>query len=121
MSITFDQASGLVEHHTRVLDQTGALLGSLAQVYVDEDTNEPLWAGVVFPAPETVETVVPIHDGHLDGADLVTNYLWHVVMTAPRVVARDDLPWVEADRLHDHYGPHAPSLESTILPITDAS
>lgn len=120
MSITFAQASTLVEHHTRVLDCTGEPLGLLAQVYVDEDTNEPLWAAVVFAPPSQVETVVPIDGARIEGDDLVTEYTRQVVMDAPRVLAGDELPWLEAERLAEHYGPHAPSPTTAILPITDA-
>lgn len=73
MAVTLDQASGLVQHRTRVLDRTRETVGLLDQIYVDDDTSEPLWAAVVFDEPATVETVVPLHNAHVEDGDLVTS------------------------------------------------
>lgn len=92
----------------------------LAQVYLDEHTEEPLWAAVVFDPPSDVETVVPIHDAHVDGGVVVTSYRRSLVEAGPRIKAGDELPWVEEDRLKTHYGQQVPTADAAVLtPITD--
>ncbi len=120
MSITLEQARQLVEHQTRVLDDTAEPVGTLAQIYVDEDTEEPLWAAVVFEQPSTVETVVPILDASITDGDLVTRYPRSVIETAPKVTAGDELPWVEEERLRAHYDAYAPVGDQTaVIAVTD--
>ena len=131
MSVSLAQASLLVQHETAVLDVQGVKVGVLAQVYLDEETNEPLWAAVVFDPPSDVETVVPIHDAHVAAAGtadagnadvLVTHYPRSVIETGPRITAGDELPWVEEERLRAHYGQHTPPADAAVIvPISDVT
>jgi len=120
MSVSLDQASRLVQHHTSVLDVDLVRVGSLAQIYLDDRTDAPLWAAVVFDQPSDVETVVPIHDARVVADDLVTSYSRAVIATGPRITAGDELPWVEEERLRNHYGQHSPASGSpTVVPVSD--
>ena len=120
MSVTLEQAGRLVQHRTRILDRDRDQVGLLAQIYVDDDTNEPLWAAVVFDRPSSVETVVPLHDAHVDDSDLITNYPRSLIETGPHIAAGDELPWVEEERLRGHYGQRTPAADaSAVIPITD--
>lgn len=122
VSVSFDQASLLVQHHTSVLDVDLEHVGVLAQVYLHDETNEPLWAAVVFDQPADVETVVPIHDAHVDADDLMTNYPRSLIESGPRIAAGDDLPWLEEERLRDHYGQNHPAAGApVVVPISDVT
>lgn len=107
MAVTFAQAGGLVQHQTRVLDRGRENVGVVAQIYVDDETNQPLWAAVVIDPPSAVETVVPVDDAVVDDGDLVVSYSRSVIESGPRICADDELPWEKEERLRDHYGPHA--------------
>lgn len=115
MSVSLDQASLLVQHHTAVLDIDRDQVGVLAQVYVHDETSEPLWAAVVFDQPSDIETVVPIHDAHVEDGDLVTSYPRSLIETGPRITAGDELPWVEEERLRNHYGQRTPAADAAVI------
>jgi len=120
MSVSLEQAGELVQHRTQILDREHEPVGVLAQMYVDEDTDEPLWAAVVFDPPSDIETVVPIHDAHVVNDALVTSYPRSLIEAGPRIAAGDELPWVEEDRLRAHYGQRTPAVDAAVLtPITD--
>jgi len=122
MSVSLDQARMLVQHHTAIFDVHRARVGVLAQIYLHDQTNEPLWAAVAFDQPSDVETVVPIHDAHVDAGDLVTNYPRALIETGPRITPGDELPWVEEERLRNHYGQHAPAGDAAVIvPIDEAT
>lgn len=77
---------------------------------------------MVCDQPSGVETVVPIHDAHVHGGDLVTGYLRSLIETGPRSIAGDELPWVEEERLRHHYGQDTPAAAAAaIVPITDVT
>ena len=122
MSVTFDQAAQLVPHHTPVLDREHHLLGVLAQVYVDDDTNEPRWAALTFTAPSVIETVVPLHDARVVDGRLVVNHLRSVVEAGPRIAVDDELPWLEEERLRGHYGQHLSVADApAVAPLSGAA
>jgi len=122
MSVSLDQASQLVQHHTAIFDVDHARVGVLAQIYLHDQTNEPLWAAVVFDQPSEVETVVPIHDAHVAAGDLVVSYPRTLIQTGPRIAAGDELPWVEEERLRNHYGQHTPAGNAAVIvPIDEVT
>ena len=119
MSVSLDQAGALVQHRTSVLAVDLERVGVLAQIYLDEETDQPLWAALVFDQPSDVETVVPIHDAHVDAGDLVTRYARSLIEAGPRITAGDELPWVEEERLRHHYGQDVRADDAAVVPLTD--
>ena len=122
MSVSLDQASQLVQHHTAIFDIDQVRVGVLAQIYLHDETNEPLWAAVVCDQPSDVETVVPIHDAHVVAGDLVIRYPRTLIETGPPITAGDELPWVEEERLRNHYGQHTPAADAAVIvPIDEVT
>lgn len=122
MSVSLDQARLLVQHRTAVPEVDRGRVGVLAQIHLHDETNEPLWAAVVFDQPCDVETVVPVHDAYVDAGDLVTSRPRKGIETGPRITAGDEPPWIEEERPRHHYGQDTPAADaSVIVPIDEVT
>ncbi|MDQ0744619.1 uncharacterized protein (TIGR02271 family) [Clavibacter sp. B3I6] len=87
-----------------VHDTDGDKIGSVGQVYVDPDTNAPLWATVKTGLFGTSESFVPLEGADWDRETLTVRYDKAKVKDAPRVDADGALSEQEEDALYAHYG-----------------
>jgi uncharacterized protein (TIGR02271 family) len=87
-----------------VNDTSGDKVGTVGQVYVDPDTNKPLWATVKTGLFGTSESFVPLEDASWDRETLTVRYDKAKVKDAPRVDADGALSEEEEDALYAHYG-----------------
>jgi uncharacterized protein (TIGR02271 family) len=87
-----------------VHDTDGDKIGTVGQVYVDPDTNKPLWATVKTGLFGTSESFVPLEDASWDRETLTVRYDKAKVKDAPRVDADGALSEEEEDALYAHYG-----------------
>jgi uncharacterized protein (TIGR02271 family) len=87
-----------------VHDTDGDKIGTVGQVYVDPDTNKPLWATVKTGLFGTSESFVPLEDANWDRESLVVGYDKAKVKDAPRVEADGALSEEEEDSLYSYYG-----------------
>jgi uncharacterized protein (TIGR02271 family) len=87
-----------------VHDTDGDKVGTVGQVYVDPDTNKPLWATVKTGLFGTSESFVPLEDASWDRETLTVRYDKAKVKDAPRVDADGALSEEEEDALYAHYG-----------------
>jgi uncharacterized protein (TIGR02271 family) len=87
-----------------VHDTSGDKVGTVGQVYVDPDTNKPLWATVKTGLFGTSESFVPLEDASWDRETLTVRYDKAKVKDAPRVDADGALSEEEEDALYAHYG-----------------
>ena len=66
--INQDQIDSYVDGN--VLDSNGDKVGSIGQVFLDDETGQPEWVTVKTGLFGTKETLVPISQAESDGQDL---------------------------------------------------
>ncbi|NUT72241.1 PRC-barrel domain-containing protein [Pseudarthrobacter sp. C4D7] len=86
-----------------VVGSDGAKIGSIGQLYADDDTGEPTWVTVKTGLFGTSESFVPVEGAHHQGEDLVVPFTKEHVKDAPRVDADGHLTPEEEDRLYTYY------------------
>ena len=70
------------------VDVNGAKLGKIGQIYVDDQTGQPLWVTITTGMFGTKQSFAPLYGSRSDGGDL------HLAVTKDMVT---DAPGVEAD------------------------
>lgn len=86
-----------------VVGSDGTKIGSIGQLYADDDTGEPTWVTVKTGLFGTSESFVPVEGAHNQGEDLVVPFTKEHVKDAPRVDADGHLTPEEEDRLYTYY------------------
>lgn len=86
-----------------VVGSDGTKIGSIGQLYADDDTGEPTWVTVKTGLFGTSESFVPVEGAHTQGEDLVVPFTKEHVKDAPRVDADGHLSPEEEDRLYTYY------------------
>jgi sporulation protein YlmC with PRC-barrel domain len=87
-----------------VIDRDGDKVGSVKQVYVDQNDGRPLFASVATGLFGTSESFVPLEGATLTGDELHVNYDKATIKGAPRIDADGDLSDGEQDSIWHHYG-----------------
>jgi hypothetical protein len=98
---TREQLSDLVG--ARVVDDSGAAIGTVGAVYLDEG-GRPAWATVRTGTAGEADAFVPLQDGRLEGAALVVPFDGDRVRQAPRPGTHAHPSTEETERLRQHYG-----------------
>jgi uncharacterized protein (TIGR02271 family) len=86
-----------------VIGSDGEKIGSIGQLYADDDTGEPTWVTVKTALFGTSQSFVPVEGAHSQGDDLVVPYTKEHVKDAPRVDVDGHLTPEEEDRLYTYY------------------
>lgn len=86
-----------------VLDRNGEKIGKIGELYLDEDTDRPAYAGVKTGLLGLKESIVPLDGVTEHEGDLVVPYDAGHVRDAPSLDPDTALEPDEADRLADHY------------------
>ncbi|MCG2620843.1 YsnF/AvaK domain-containing protein [Arthrobacter sp. I2-34] len=94
----------LVGSNANVVDSEGNKIGSLGQLYLDDQTDIPNWATVKTGLFGMSETFFPLNDAMTDGDDVRVPYSKDQIKDAPRVDPDDHLSEADEDRLYQHYG-----------------
>jgi uncharacterized protein (TIGR02271 family) len=105
--ISSDNIASLIG--ANVLDSDGDKIGSVGQVYLDDNDGHPSWASVKTGLFGTKESFVPLEDANWDGNDLRVAYDKDRVKDAPRVDADQHLEPSDEDELYRYYGMTASS------------
>ena len=100
--ISSDNIASLIG--ANVIDSNGEKIGSVGQVYLDDNDGHPSWASVKTGLFGTKETFVPLEDANWDGNDLRVGYDKDRVKDAPRVDADQHLEPSDEDELYRYYG-----------------
>jgi uncharacterized protein (TIGR02271 family) len=79
-------------------------LGKVGQVYVDSDSDRPVWVSVKSGLFGTSETLVPLEGAEWDHSALHLAFSKDRVKDAPRVEPDAELTPGEQERLYDYYG-----------------
>jgi uncharacterized protein (TIGR02271 family) len=85
-------------------DSSGEKIGTIAEIYVDSDTNAPEWALVNTGMFGTKSTFVPLRDAIDEGGTLQVPYGKEQVKDAPRMDTDGHLSQREESELYSHYG-----------------
>jgi uncharacterized protein (TIGR02271 family) len=93
----------LLNRNGHILSTDGDKIGSIGQVYADDETGQPSWVTVKTGLFGTSESFVPLEGAQVRGDDLVVPYPKDLVKDAPRVDVDGHLEPTEEDRLYEHY------------------
>ncbi|PNI06980.1 photosystem reaction center subunit H [Arthrobacter sp. AFG7.2] len=96
-----------------VVGSDGEKIGSIGQLYADDDTGEPTWVTVKTGLFGTSQSFVPVEGAHSQGDDLVVPYTKEHVKDAPRVDVDGHLTPEEEDRLYTYYDRGARTYSDT--------
>jgi uncharacterized protein (TIGR02271 family) len=86
-----------------VLSADGDKIGSVGQVYADDETGQPTFVTVKTGLFGTSESFVPLEGARPEGNDIVVPYTKDQVKDAPRVAEDGHLEPAEEERLYAHY------------------
>lgn len=87
----------------KVVDQDNAKIGTVKQVYVDDNDGRPLFVSVATGLFGMSESFVPLDDAALDGDELRVRFAKDKVKDAPRIDAGDELSDPQQDQIWDYY------------------
>ena len=94
----------LLQRNGNVVATDGEKIGSIGQVYADDDNGQPTWVTVKTGLFGTSESFVPLEGARSESGDIVVPYTKDQVKDAPRVDTDGHLDPSEEDRLYAHYG-----------------
>jgi hypothetical protein len=101
--LTREDIEGLLNKGGNVIGSDGEKIGSIGQLYADDDTGEPTWVAVETGLFGASQSFVPVEGARIEGDDLVVPYTKDYVKEAPRVESDGHLEPEEEDRLYAHY------------------
>ncbi|WP_104181571.1 DUF2382 domain-containing protein [Arthrobacter sp. B0490] len=101
--ITQEHIDTLLGNGGHVLGSDGEKIGSIGQVYLDDQTGEPSWVTAKTGLFGTSESFIPLQGADVAGHDVRVPYSKHQVKDAPRVESDGNLSPEEEDRLYRHY------------------
>jgi len=87
-----------------VVDGKGDKIGTLSEIYVDDETGQPEWLAVSTGLFGTKVSFVPIEGARPSGDDIVISYDKAKVKDAPNAEADGHLSPEEEDALYAYYG-----------------
>jgi hypothetical protein len=100
-----------------LVDRDGDKIGSISEIFLDRETNEPEWATVKTGLFGRRQTFVPIRDATSEGDIVRIPFEKDHVKDAPNVDPGEDLTHAEERALYDHYGvDYSKDRSSTQLP-----
>ena len=87
-----------------VYDNDGSKIGSVGQVYLDNETGNPEWVTVKTGLFGSSASFVPLAEAEVDGNNLRVPYDKSKVKDAPNIDDDAELSPEEEDRLYEYYG-----------------
>ena len=111
--ITQENIDRLLSTDGNVIDSDGTKVGSVGQIYLDDQTGNPSWVTVKTGMFGTSESFAPLEGASVDGDDVRVGYTKDQIKDAPRVDPDRDLSVEEESRLYQHYGLSSPSGTGT--------
>jgi uncharacterized protein (TIGR02271 family) len=104
--LTKEHIEDLLNKNGNILSADGDKIGSLGQVYADDDNGQPTWVTARTGLFGTSESFIPLEGARLEGSDIVVPYSKDQVKDAPRIDAEGHLDPSEEDRLYEYYQLH---------------
>jgi hypothetical protein len=87
-----------------LLDRDGDRVGSIEEIYLDAQTDEPEWALVHTGLLGMRSSFVPIRDAAAEGGDVRVPFDKQQIKDAPRMDPDGELSEAEEAELYRHYG-----------------
>ncbi len=87
-----------------VYDTDGDKIGSVGQIYLDNNTGDPEWVSVRTGLFGTKETFVPLQQASLSDDRITVAFGKEQVKDAPRIDADGQLSPADEDQLYTYYG-----------------
>jgi sporulation protein YlmC with PRC-barrel domain len=72
--LTREDMEGLLNNSGDVIGRDGEKIGSIGQLYADDDTGEPTWVAVKTGLFGTSQSFIPLEGAWIEGNDLVVPY-----------------------------------------------
>jgi uncharacterized protein (TIGR02271 family) len=85
------------------VDVNGAKLGKIGQIYVDDQTGQPLWVTITTGMFGTKQNFAPLYGSRSDGGDLQLAVTKDMVADAPGIEADGRIEDSENEALYTHY------------------
>ncbi|GAA3572883.1 PRC and DUF2382 domain-containing protein [Microlunatus spumicola] len=104
MSISTEQLRSLPDFDGNVVAPDGSKIGSIGQVYLDDETGNPSWVTARTGLFGTGQSFVPLEGASLQGRNIQVAFDEHKVKGAPRVDDDGALSPQEEDELYGYYG-----------------
>ncbi|WP_181032428.1 PRC-barrel domain-containing protein, partial [Arthrobacter sp. ZGTC212] len=101
--ISTENLSALTTAGGHVVGSDGSKIGSIGQIYVDDQTSEPTWVTVKTGLFGSHESFAPLDAASQDGNDIVVAHTKDKVKDAPRVAPDGHLEPAEEDQLYTYY------------------
>ena len=102
--LTTDHIDRLLNNGGNVVDNDGSKVGSVGQIYLDDQSGNPSWVTVKTGMFGTSESFAPLEGAQVDGDDVRVAYSKDQIKDAPRVDPDAELSVEEESRLYQHYG-----------------
>ena len=102
--ITTNEVQQLLQGSGNVVSTDGSKIGSIGQVYLDDQTSQPQWVTTSTGLFGTSESFVPLEGATISGEDLVVPYAKDKVKDAPRVGADGHISEEQEAELYRYYG-----------------
>ena len=103
--ITTDQTEQLLTRGGNVLDNDGDKIGSIGQVFLDDQSGQPEWITAKTGMFGGGESFIPLRDAEVSGDDVRVPYDKDTVKDAPRIADADShLDEDEEVTLYEYYG-----------------
>lgn len=103
--LTTDQAQQLLSNGGNVLDSDGKKIGSIDQIFLDDQSGQPEWVTTKTGMFGGGESFVPLRGAEVVGDDIEVPYDKDKVKDAPRIEGADShLSEEEEDELYTYYG-----------------
>jgi uncharacterized protein (TIGR02271 family) len=100
-----EEVQGLITGGGNVLSDSGEKIGSIGQVYLDDQTSRPEWVTVKTGLFGSGESFVPLSEATVQGSDIHVPYSKDQVKDAPRVDDADThISESEEAELYRYYG-----------------
>jgi uncharacterized protein (TIGR02271 family) len=100
-----EQAQQLLSGGGNVLDKHGDKVGSVGQVFLDDESGQPEWITVKTGFFGSGESFVPLRQAEVEGNDVRVPFDKDTVKDAPRISDEDGhLSEEEEETLYDYYG-----------------
>ena len=85
------------------VDVNGAKLGKIGQIYVDDQTGQPLWVTITTGMFGTKQSFAPLYGSRSDGGNLQLAVTKDMVQEAPGIEADGHIEDSENEALYTHY------------------
>ena len=99
-----DREAALRAHGANVVDQDGDKIGTVQDIYLDHETNEPEWVLVSTGMVGGRGNFVPLNDATMEGNEIRVPFTKDKVKDAPSVDPDGQLSRHEERELYDYYG-----------------